>query len=877
MNIAPLNHSPLHYLRTQKWCHPISAEAAIPTTVTHSSRQAVGKRSAIEPPKPRSSIYPTMTFFDLDSIGSGLPVMDSVPAIESALLAAGSVIVQAPPGTGKTTVIPPLISNILNKNRSSQCNQGKVIVVVPRRVAVRAAAQRLIFLDGLHKNSGSVGFSMRGESRRGKLIEFVTPGVLLRRLLSDPELPGVSAVIVDEVHERQLDTDLVLGMLIELRELRPDLFLAVMSATVDAHDFSRLVGAAPIVTVNAVTHPVNIDYRPAPGRSDFSQDYTHHLASVTAHAVSQSEYSALVFVPGVREVSALCAALEATTHVKVLPLHGQLSSTEQEAALSPAEQRIVVSTSIAESSLTVPGVRIVVDTGLSRIPKRDAGRGMSGLVTVSTSQSSADQRAGRAGREGPGHVLRCYSAQEFSRFSPHIPPEISSADLTQAALFLASWGAPRGEGFPLLTAPPAVAMEQAVETLTRLGALDSSGYCTELGRTLATLPADPRLGKSLLECGTSAIPTVAALSTNIRGDVSKEIQNLAGQRHYELEKTRLEKLISHRHGEPSSRNHSYQEKSLHSEPVSPGEAIGRAFPENIARADGESYLLAKGTRAFLRNIPSLSGSPWLAISEVALSQGPHNHAVIHTAAAIDKATALEIIGVSEDTTATFAEGKLRGTRVTRAGAIVLSSTPCALEGDSARKALKEIIQSRGLNLFNFSEKALTLKNRLRHLHNCYGDPWPNLDSVTVQEWLAPEIDYLLSGTPIAKVDMYPALQRLLPWPEATHLEELAPSTLNVPSGRNASIDYSGERPKISIKLQECFGLQNSPIICGQPLQFQLLSPAGRPLAVTDDLHSFWGGPYHHVRSEMRGRYPKHPWPEDPTTALATGKTKKALS
>lgn len=750
-----------------------------------------------------------MTFFDLDSIGNGLPVMGSISAIESALLSSGAVIIQAPPGTGKTTVVPPLIANILHKSRSQ--SQGKVIVVVPRRVAVRAAAHRLRFLDGAREKSSRVGFSIRGESQRGTLVEFVTPGVLLRRLMSNPELPGVSAVIVDEVHERQLDTDVVLGMLIELRELRPDLFLTVMSATVDAHNFSRLVGSAPIVTVEAITHPVNIEYLPAPGRSEFSRDYIRHLASVTAHAVSQSEHSALVFVPGVREVSSVCAALEAATSIKVLPLHGQLGSAEQEVALYPAEQRIVVSTSIAESSLTVPGVRIVVDAGLSRIPKRDAGRGMNGLVTVSTSQSSADQRAGRAGREGPGSVLRCYSAQEFSRFSSHASPEISSADLTQTALFLASWGAPGGEGFPLLTAaPPTAAMEQAQGTLIRLGALDDSGHCTELGRTLTTLPTDPRLGRSLLEYGVSAIPTVAALGAHIRGDVSKEIQSLNGQRHYESEKTRLEKLLSHRCRGSSPEGHSCQEKSA--SVVSPGEAIGRAFPENIARAEGESYLLAKGTRAILRNIPSLSGAPWLAIAEVALPQGAQNHAVIHTAAAIDKDTALEIIGTSEEVTATFAEGKLRGTRVTRAGAIVLNSTPCALEGESARKALAEVIQSRGLTLFNFSEKALDLKNRLRHVFDCYGAPWPDVDSITTEEWLTPEIDLLLAGTTITKVDMYPALQRLLPWPEAAQLEELVSSALHVPSGRSVSIDYSDDRPKISVKLQECFGLQDSPLL-----------------------------------------------------------------
>lgn len=755
--------------------------------------------------------------FDLASIGAGLPVAETIDSLPHT----GNVVIQAPPGTGKTTLVPPALAN-------HSAGRGKVIVTAPRRVAVRAAAQRLSTLSGTPEK---VGFAIRGESRTGSEVEFVTPGVLLRRLLKDPELEGVAAVAIDEVHERQLDTDLVLGMCLELAELREDFRVIAMSATVDAQRFSQLMGA-PIHTTEAVTYPLDIHYAPLPGRAAGTREF---YGGIAKQAARQHE-STLVFVPGVREVNLVCEELQGHN---VFPLHGKQTTAEQDAALYTDEQRIVVATSIAESSLTVPGVRVVVDAGLARVPRRDAQRGMSGLVTVSTSKSSADQRAGRAGREAPGTVIRCYSQDDYQHFSPHTTPEILSADLTQAALFLDCWGA--GPDFPLLDPPPAQALAAARATLERIGATQE----------LALLPTDPRQGAALIRHGSQAAPTIAALA-----DAPTNTTDLTRRPAPQKEIKRLSRLV----------------EDLG--PADPGEVVATAYPEQVAKRVGEDYLLASGTRARLLDNSGLAGSPWLAIAEVTLSNA--GNPIIRTAARIAESAALDAIGVTEETRAFLRGGRVRGVKVRAAGAIVLSETPVKITGDAAAQALAAGIREEGLGLFTFSEKAQSLKDRLRHLHAHYGDPWPEVDAADPAEWLGSELHQIAAGTPTAKIDMYPALQRLLPWPEATRLDELAPQRLPVPSGRDAKIDWSGERPVVHIKLQECFSLAESPEYCGNRVQFHLLSPAGRPLAVTNDLASFWSGPYAGVRADMRGRYPKHPWPEDPWNAIATARTKNRM-
>ncbi|WP_027018036.1 ATP-dependent helicase HrpB [Corynebacterium pseudodiphtheriticum] len=804
--------------------------------------------------------------FDLSRIGAGLPVAETI----ASLPAEGNVVVQAPPGTGKTTLIPPALANQAAQNATQnaaterESSVGKIIVTAPRRVAVRAAAHRLRTLSGQPE---LVGHSIRGESVPGTAVEFVTPGVLLRRLLRDPELSGVAAVAIDEVHERQLDTDLVLGMCLELAQLRADFRVIAMSATVDAQRFSQLMDA-PVHVTEAAIHPLEISYAPAPGRAAGERSFYRHLAQQAAEQASASAGSTLVFVPGVREVNRVCAELTTLVdaNTPVFPLHGQQTTDEQDRALYTDSRRIVVATSIAESSLTVPGVRAVVDAGLARLPRRDAQRGMSGLVTASTSKSSADQRAGRAGREGQGTVVRCYSQEDYQHFAPHISPEILSADLTQAALFLDTWGA--GDDFPLLDQPPATAMAAARTTLQRIGA----------SKELALLPTDPRLGAALLRYGSGAAETIAKLDEEPRGDITRApAQKRLAQR--------LAKLV------PDLG------------PVDPGAVVAAAYPEQVARAvsagasglrtgsnsgagsgsgaspssgagTSREYLLASGTRARLLSDSSLVDAEWLAVAEISLSNA--GNAIIRSAARITEEDALEATGVEETTTATVDGGKIRGRKRRRAGAIELSSTPVQVTGDAAAEAVAESIREHGLGLFEWSASASNFYDRLRHLHEYYGPPWPDVAAADPAMWLAPELEQIAAGTAISKIDLYPALQRLLPWPEATRLEELAPERMPVPSGRSAWLDWSGARPVASVKLQECFGLVESPVYCGKRVQFHLLSPAGRPLAITDDLASFWSGPYAGVRAEMRGRYPKHPWPEDPWSATATAKTNAKL-
>ena len=745
------------------------------------------------------------TKFDLDTIGAGLPVHAQLAAIRDA----GSVVVQAPPGTGKTTLIPPLISNEVSET------VGKVVVTAPRRVAVRVAASRLALLDGSVVGD-RVGYTIRGDAQPGRLVEFVTPKVLIRRLLRDPELAGVGAIIIDEVHERQLDGDVLLGMVAELAVLRPELRVVAMSATADAERFAALLGV-PVISTPAEMFPVAERYEPLPGRAGCGPEFVAGVARIAAEKTNA--YSTLVFLPGVRDITACCAELGRITDVPVFPLHGGQSPAEQDRALRHAGPRIIVATNVAESSVTVPGVRTVVDAGLARVPKRDALRGMNGLVTVSCSQSSAVQRAGRAGREGPGTVIRCYSRSDYAHFAPHTEPEIRSADLTEFALLLSCWSAAPAE-FPLLDQPPAAAFAQATAALAAIGAADP-----QVAARLAQLPVDPRLGKALLDFGPAAAPTVALLSLGETG-------NIALRRPDQREVRRLQRLA----GPSKSRR------------VTPGEVIGHAFPHLVARrvADGE-YLLAQGTRAVVPAEFGLLGEEWLAVADVRLERS--GRARVQAAAPITESVALDVIGVSEETECVFEDGRVRA-------------------------AVAAVVRERGVGLFPMSGRAARLWDRLQFLARRVGDPWPDVAALPADEWLAPEIDLVASGTKVDDIDLYSALQRVLPWPAASRLDELAPAELVVPSGRGVLVDYGGDRPRVRVKLQECFGLADSPVFGGERLVFELLSPAGRPVAITDDLASFWAGPYQNVRSEMRGKYPKHPWPADPLTAVATARTKR---
>ncbi|MCU1548220.1 MAG: hrpB [Arthrobacter sp.] len=873
--------------------------------------------------------------FDVGTIGAGLAFADSLGELTAALLAGGSsaaAVVQAPPGTGKTTLVPPLLANLAASAAPESARRPRIVVTQPRRVAVRSAARRLAALDG-SRLGDRVGYTVRGERQTGPgtVVEFVTPGILLRRLLADPGLGNTDAVILDEVHERGLETDLLLGMLAEVRQLRGDLMLVAMSATLDAPRFAALIGGAPdgktqvgkhdgggpapVVGCPSALYPLEVDWAPpALPRLDergVTRAFLDHVADTAAAAHSEAlaagtAVDALVFVPGAWEVSYVAARLRGRVRAEVLELHGQVDPAAQDRAVSGREPggpaRMIISTALAESSLTVPGVRLVVDSGLSREPRRDSNRGMSGLVTVSCSRASAEQRAGRAARQGPGRVVRCYDRRTFGAAPAHRTPEIAVADLTGAALVLACWGAPGGRGLELPDAPPPAAMAEAVEVLRELGAVGPNGLATDLGKTLARVPSDPRLARALLD-GAAAVGqrTAAEAVALVSGD----------QRAPGADLTRL--LSTLRTGkEPAARRWAEDVRRMEAiagqemsgvvpfplaAPVATTEAMGfvvaLAFPDRVARrvpGPGlERYLLSSGTRAGLPAGSPLSGHEWLAVAEVSRAQGRDaagTGAVIRSAAPLTPDTAEGAARhlLSETVEADFSQGRVTARQERRLGAIVLSSTPVRPSAEKGRAAVARALEKEGLGAVGWSTAADALRRRLALLHRELGDPWPDVAEqallARLDEWLAPELEALAAGAATNGIGLADPLRRLLPWPEAARLGELAPEWLQVPSGSRVKIDYpevgdDDGRPVVAVKLQECFGWAQTPRLAGGrvPVLFHLLSPARRPLAVTDDLSSFWSGPYAQVRAEMRGRYPKHPWPEDPWTAPATARTK----
>jgi ATP-dependent helicase HrpB len=847
--------------------------------------------------------------FDPSTIGRGLAFASAVDDLHAALDQSASVIISAPPGTGKTTLVPPIVADRVD---------GRVIVTQPRRVAARAAARRLAQLDGSPLGS-RVGFTVRGERHvdPSTQIEFVTAGVLLRRLLDDPGLDGIGAVIIDEVHERALETDLLIGLLGEVRELREDLVLVAMSATLDADRFATVLGTdaspAPIVAQTVPAHPLDVRWAPSPApRLDergVTWAFLDHVASTAVAAQrdlvrANPTADALVFAPGAREVSEIARRIRGlAAEFDVRELHGQIPAAEQDAVISgrtpdqPA--RIIVTTSLAESSLTVPGVRLVVDTCLSRAPQRDAARGMSGLVTGPVSRASAIQRAGRATRQGPGIVVRCVDERTFAAAPARPAPEIQATDLTDAALLLACWGAPGGAGLRLVDPLPADSLRDALAVLHGLGAIDAEGRATAEGRQLARIPTDPRLARALrdgsvLVGGRMAAEVVALIGGELRiadGDVSATLIALRNgrspdTRRWEQEVRRLERFT------PSKNSKTGNTGTARGDADQVGLLIALAFPERIARrvdhsAHGATFLLASGTRAGITG--PLAGAEWLAVADVTRAQGraaAGTGAIIRSAAAISESQAEQAAThlITDRIEAQFVNGRVQARRERRLGAIVRSSVPVRVQaGEGGRDAARRAVEEQGLGVFTWSEAADGLRRRLALLHRELGSPWPDVSDAALlgalDSWLGPELSNLASGTPAARIDLTSALRRVLPWPAAVDFDALVPERLEVPSGSRVRLTYPPvddptARPVVAVKLQECFGWAETPRLVGGrvPVLFHLLSPGGHPLAVTDDLASFWAGPYSQVRAEMRGRYPKHPWPEDPWSTAPTRHT-----
>ncbi|MEE6295432.1 ATP-dependent RNA helicase [Georgenia wangjunii] len=851
-----------------------------------------------------------------------LPVAAGLAPLIEALRASGVAVVHAPPGTGKTTLVPPALAAEV---------PGTVVVTQPRRIAARAAARRLAHLLG-EPVGETVGYAVRGDRKAGPRtrIEIVTTGILLRRLQRDPDLPGVGAVILDEVHERHLDADLALALLIDVRSnLREDLPLVAMSATVEAERTARLVGGmtpAPVVGVDGALHPVDVRWAPPPARVARADErgvtwgFLDHVAATVRRALAECPGDVLVFVPGVGEVGGVTRRL-AGVEADVRPLHGRLSGAEQDLALTAGpRRRVVVSTAVAESSLTVPGVRVVVDAGFSREPRTDHRRGLAGLVTVSVSRAAAEQRAGRAGREGPGAVYRCWSQADHARLPEHPQPEIATADLTAFALELACWGSPDGAGLALLDAPPAVAMASARATLAGLGAVDVDGRVTARGRTIAGIAADPRLARALIDAAPvlgarRAAEVVALLAEDVRpggGDLAAALRALRRGGGPEAARwadqaRRFERDVPSREvratrqgpgaagGAASARGRAgagaggggaggrARERSGADEALTTDAAVGLvvalAHPDRIARLrpGGSTYLMTSGTGATLAPGSPLVGQVWLAIADADRGAG-RSDATIRSAAPIDADSALEAAAsmLTEEDEVRWVDGAVVARRTRRLGAIELASERLA---DPPRElvlaAVRDGLARDGLAALPWSAAALALRRRLAFLHSALGAPWPDVSDdallAGLDTWLGPDLLRVRRARDLQRVDVVAALRRLLPWPEAGRLDALAPERVQVPSGSHVRVDYDGDQPVLAVRLQETFGWRRTPALADGrvPLLLHLLSPARRPVAVTADLESFWRTAYPQVRGELRGRYPKHSWPDDPLSAPPT--------
>ncbi|MGN9813186.1 ATP-dependent helicase HrpB [Micromonospora sp. BQ11] len=838
----------------------------------------------------------------LSDVSLDLPVRPVLPALVAALRSAGAGVLVAPPGTGKTTLAPLAVADEVT---------GRVLVAQPRRIAARAAAHRMAALLG-ERVGERVGYAVRGERRSGPRtrVEVVTTGLLVRRLHHDPELTGTGAVLLDEVHERQLDADLALAFAVEARSaLRPDLWLLAMSATPEADRFAALLGGdgppAPVVRASSALHPVTRIWAPpprpvaAPAGRPVDRGLLDHVAATVRRALRERDGDVLVFLPGAGEIAAVAGRLaDLRAEVAVLPLHGRQRGADQDAALRPADRRrVVLATAVAESSLTVPGVRVVVDAGLSRVARMDLARGLGALVTVPVSRAAATQRAGRAGREAPGYVYRCWSPAVHERLPAQPEPEIATADLTGFALELAAWGAPDGAGLALPDPPPPAAMTVARETLRTIGAVDPDGRITDRGRAVVAAGAHPRLARALLDGADRVGPeraaeVVALLAeegvTGPGDDLTAAWRRLragvdpVATARWRAEVRRLRAALPpaahtspHGAGGATARG-----AAPLTDDLAAGLLVGLAYPERLARVrrpGGSAYLMSGGTAAELAAGSGLAGADWLAVAVADRSPGAPT-ARVRLATPVDEATAREAGGplLREVREVAWSGADVVAREVVRLGAVELVERPLDPAPAEVSAALLDGLRRTGVGLLTWTPAARALRERLAFCRRALGDGWPEVDDAALVDaapvWLGPELATARRRADLARVDVAAALRRLLPWSVAARLDELAPERITVPSGSRVRVDYADpDAPVLAVKLQETFGWRDAPRVGDGrvPVLLHLLSPAGRPVAVTADLASFWRTGYPQVRAELRGRYPRHPWPEDPTGATPT--------
>jgi ATP-dependent helicase HrpB len=804
-----------------------------------------------------------------------LPVTEALPALREALSTGSSAVLVAPPGAGKTTLVPLVLME------EGWAREGKLLVLEPRRVAARAAARRMASLLGEAQPGGTIGLATRLDRAvsAATRVEVITEGLLVRRLQSDPGLEGVAGVLFDEAHERNLDTDLALALCLDLqRGLRPELRLLAMSATLDGAAFAGLLGDCPAIESLGRAWPVAIEHR-ARELSE-ARELPEAMASAIRAAISAHPGDVLAFLPGWSEIRRTAERLSGVD-AEVLPLHGELPPAEQDRALSPsARRKIVLATSIAETSLTVPGVRIVVDGGFRRTPRLDPATGLSRLATVRISRAAAEQRAGRAGRTAPGVAIRLWTEALHRGLAPQDRPEILEAELSGLALDLAAWGA-TPEALAFLDPPPAGAMAAARALLRDLDALDAEGAITATGRRMARLGTHPRLARMMLAGETEGEKALAAdlaalleerdpiRDRDAPCDIHARLDLLHGGDHPNADRGAVHRI---RRAAALHR----RRLGLHGTVLPEGDAgalLAAGFPDRIAARRGVmegAFRLASGQGARLAATDPLRRQELLAVADLEL-QG--TEARIRMAAPLDRAV-LEARfpdRLRREAGAAFdaRTGSVQARRRLMFGPLVLEEAPLADADPSAMAAaLAAAAAERGLRDLDWTEAARQFCARVGWMRRL-DESWPDLSEptliATVQDWLAPLIHGRTKLSELKQLDLLSALRHLLPWDRQRALDESLPARIALPAGRSAAVDYARETPTLEARAQHLFGLSTLPPLAGGrvPLQVALLSPAGRPIAVTGDLAGFWAGSWADVRKEMRGRYPKHAWPEDP--------------
>jgi ATP-dependent helicase HrpB len=813
---------------------------------------------------------------------TGLPIDAALPALRTALANRNAAVLVAPPGAGKTTRVPLVLLE------ESWAKKKKILVLEPRRLAARAAATRMAVTLG-EQVGDTVGLRVRFGSRVTKRtrIEVVTEGVFTRLVIDDPSLEGVAAVLFDEFHERSLDADLGLALARDSQQaLRPDLKLLVMSATLDSARVAALLGDAPAIESEGRAFPVETRYLGRDPRAPIERQVTEALE----RALRTEAGSLLVFLPGAGEIRRTESLLKERindTAVDIVALYGALDAREQDRAISPAppgRRKVVLATSIAETSLTIEGVRVVIDSGLSRVPRYEPDVGITRLETVRVSRAAADQRRGRAGRVEPGVCYRLWDEPQTASLEAYTRPEILSADLSSFMLDLAQWGVSDPGKLAFLDPPPRAALAEAKTLLAELGAIDSDGRITEEGRKLRALPLPPRLARMVVDAAAEGAGELAAGIAAVvteRGlggddvDLRHRLDNFRRDRSKRADDARamVRRWAETAGGKAAASEHS------------PGSLLALAYPDRIAKnrgAGGGSFLLANGRGGNVDPASPLAREPYLAVAELT-GAAAASRIVLAAAITLGEIEAQFAGQIEEDEAITFeaASASLRSRRIRKLRALMLSErTLPVAPGAAAAKLLAEGAAGLGMAKLPWSKAQLQFRDRVNFLRRAEGDEWPDLSdralARTATDWLAPFLDGKTALSQVVADDLAAALDVLVPWNLRQRLNAEAPTHFMAPSGSNVPIDYEGEEgPKLAIRVQELFGLAVHPVIARGhvPLLIELLSPAHRPVQVTRDLPGFWRGSYKDVRSDLRGRYPKHPWPDDPLTAPATRRAK----